>query len=105
MSNAVPLNPQFESLEKPETLIKHINDLTSSKEVKHANILSKLLKQFNKVDFERIANPSVHDNFKLTNKHYSIISIDTVLNVAKSNNWGLCKNHSFIYLYLSLIHI
>ena len=27
MSNAVPLNPQFESLEKPETLIKHINDL------------------------------------------------------------------------------
>lgn len=99
MSNAVPLNPQFESLEEPDTIIRHINGLIETKEVKHANILSKLLKQFNKVDFERIANPSVHDNFKLTNKHYSIISIDTVLNVAKSNNWGLCKNHSFIYLY------
>ncbi|MDH7912322.1 phage/plasmid primase, P4 family [Winogradskyella sp. SYSU M77433] len=99
MSNAVPLNPQFESLEEPETIIRHINGLIETKEVKHANILSKLLKQFNKVDFEKIANPSVHDNFKLTNKHYSIISIDTVLNVAKSNNWGLCKNHSFIYLY------
>lgn len=99
MSNAVPLNPQFESLEKPETLIKHINDLTSSKEVKHANILTKLLEQFKRVDFEKIANPSVHDNFKLTNKHFSIISIDTVLRIAKSNNWGLCKNHSFIYLY------
>ena len=99
MSNAVPLNPQFESLEEPDTIIRHIKKLTDSKEVKHSNILSKLLKQFNKVDFERIANPSVHDNFKLTNKHYSIISIDTVLNVAKSNNWGLCKNHSFIYLY------
>lgn len=99
MSNAVPLNPQFESLEEPDTIIRHINDLIETKEVKHANILSKLLKQFNKVDFERIANPSVHDNFKLTNKHYSIISIDTVLNTAKSNNWGLCKNHSFIYLY------
>ena len=99
MSNAVPLNPQFESLEEPGTIIRHINELTDSKEVKHNNILSKLLKQFNKVDFERIANPSVHDNFKLTNKHYSIISIDTVLNTARSNNWGLCKNHSFIYLY------
>lgn len=99
MSNAVPLNPQFESLEEPDTIIRHINGLIETKEVKHANILSKLLKQFNKVDFERIANPSVHDNFKLTNKHYSIISIDTVLNTARSNNWGLCKNHSFIYLY------
>ncbi|GGW65585.1 putative DNA primase/helicase [Winogradskyella epiphytica] len=99
MSNAVPLNPQFESLEEPNTIIRHINGLIETKEVKHTNILSKLLNQFNKVDFERVANPSVHDNFKLTNKHYSIISIDTVLNVAKSNNWGLCKNHSFIYLY------
>ena len=99
MSNAVPLNPQFESLEKPETLLKHINDLTDIKVIKHANILSKLLKQFKKVDFERIANPNVQDNFRLTNRHYSIISIETVLNIAKNNNWNLCKNHSFIYLY------
>ena len=99
MRNAVPLNPEFESLEEPNTIIKHINELTEKQEIKHASILSKLLKQFKKIDFEKIANPSVHDNFKLSNKHYTIISIDNVLRIAKYNNWDLCKNHSFIYLY------
>lgn len=36
---------------------------------------------------------------KLTNKHYTVISIDNVLKVAKNNNWGLCRNNDFIYLY------
>jgi putative DNA primase/helicase len=99
MSNAVPLNPKFESLEEPNTIIKHINELTEKQEIKHANILSKLIKQFKKIDFEKIANPNVHDNFKLSNKHYTIISIENVLRIAKNNNWDLCKNHSFIYLY------
>jgi putative DNA primase/helicase len=99
MKKAVPLNPEFESLEEPNTIIQHIAKLTEKEDVKHANILSKLLEEFKRIDFEKIANPSVHDNFKLSNKHYSIISIDTVLKIAKNNNWGLCKNHSFIYLY------
>lgn len=99
MKKAVPLKPKFESLEEPNTIIKHINELTEKQEIKHASILSKLLKQFKKIDFEKIANPSVHDNFKLSNKHYTIISIDNVLRIAKHNNWDLCKNHSFIYLY------
>jgi putative DNA primase/helicase len=99
MKKAVPLNPEFESLEEPNTIIKHIAKLTEKEDVKHTNILSKLLEEFKRIDFEKIANPSVHDNFKLSNKHYSIISIDNVLKIAKNNNWGLCKNHSFIYLY------
>ncbi len=99
MKKVVPLNPVFESLEQPSTIINHIDKLTEKQDVKHANILSKLLKEFKKLDFEKIANPSVHDNFKLSNKHYTIISIDNVLKIAKNNNWGLCKNHSFIYLY------
>ncbi len=99
MKKAVPLKPKFESLEEPNTIIKHINELTEKQEIKHASILSKLLMQFKKIDFEKIANPSVHDNFKLSNKHYTIISIDNVLRIAKHNNWDLCKNHSFIYLY------
>tara|TARA_R110001592_G_scaffold36589_2_gene123011 strand:+ start:302 stop:1786 length:1485 start_codon:yes stop_codon:yes gene_type:complete len=99
MKKAVPLKPVFESLEDPNTIIKHIVKLTEKEDVKHTNILSKLLEEFKRIDFEKIANPSVHDNFKLSNKHYSIISIDNVLKIAKNNNWGLCKNHSFIYLY------
>jgi putative DNA primase/helicase len=99
MKKPVTFKPEFESLEEPNTIIKHVNELTEKEDVKHANILSKLLQEFKPIDFEKIANPSVHDNFKLSNKHYTIISIDNTLKVAKNNNWGLCKNHSFIYLY------
>jgi putative DNA primase/helicase len=99
MKKAVPLKAEFESLGEPNTIIQHIKELTEKKDVKHAKILSKLLEEFKPIDFDKIANPGVHDNFKLSNKHYSIISIDNVLSIAKSNNWGLCKSHSFIYLY------
>ncbi|MCH4551996.1 phage/plasmid primase, P4 family [Aestuariibaculum lutulentum] len=69
--------------------------------INHRWILSELLKQFSPIDFENIANPGAHDNFKISNKHYCVISVDNVLMIAKHNNWDLCKNHSFIYLYNS----
>jgi putative DNA primase/helicase len=37
--------------------------------------------------------------FKLSNKHYLVITIDNILKVAENNSWGLCRNHDFIYLY------
>jgi putative DNA primase/helicase len=99
MKKVVPVKPVFERLEDPKTLMNHIEKLTVKKEEKHAVILSKLLKEFKPINFEKIANPKNQENFKLSNKHYMIIAIENVLNVAKKNNWGLCKNHSFIYLY------
>lgn len=39
------------------------------------------------------------DKFKLNTKHYLVLSIENVLKLAEENNWGLCKNHDFIYLY------
>lgn len=38
---------------------------------------------------------------KLTNNHYLVLCVEQVLEVAKTNNWGLCKNGIFIYLYSS----
>jgi putative DNA primase/helicase len=35
----------------------------------------------------------------LSNKHYLILSIENIIKIAEQNRWGLCKNHSFIYLY------
>ncbi|WP_288955750.1 phage/plasmid primase, P4 family [uncultured Polaribacter sp.] len=99
MKKVVPVKPVFESLEDPKTLMNHIETLTVKNEEKHTVILSKLLKEFKPINFEKIANPKKLDNFKLLNKHFSIISIDNVLKIAKNNNWGLCKNHTFIYLY------
>src|SRR6056300_762140 len=67
--------------------------------IKHSSILSELLKQFQPIDFEKIANPGALDNFKLTTKHFCVISIDNVLETAKSNNWDLCRNQSYIYVF------
>ncbi len=39
------------------------------------------------------------DSLKLNNKHLLILSIENILRIAEENNWGICKNHNFIYLY------
>ena len=36
---------------------------------------------------------------KLKNSHYLITVIEQVLKLAKDNNWGICRNHDFIYLF------
>jgi putative DNA primase/helicase len=36
---------------------------------------------------------------KLQQKHYVILAIDEILKLAKSNNWGICINNDFVYLY------
>jgi putative DNA primase/helicase len=67
----------------------------------HVEILHQLIKQFEPLDFEALANPSNFENFKLNTKHYRILSIKNVSKIAIQNCWGLCKNHDFIYLFNS----
>jgi len=38
-------------------------------------------------------------SFKVTKKHFAILSIENVLHVAEQMKWGICKNNDFIYLY------
>jgi putative DNA primase/helicase len=63
-----------------------------------------LKEQFGKVDFEVLAFPDTDDSdetdkSQLREKHFLVLSIENVIDVAEKNNWGLCKNHDFIYLY------
>jgi len=39
------------------------------------------------------------NGFKLTQKHFAMLSIENVINVAQKLKWGICKNDCFIYLY------
>ena len=39
------------------------------------------------------------EKLKVKEKHYLILSIENLLKVAKANDFGLCKNNDFIYLY------
>ena len=96
---AIKINPQFEDLQQPETLLNHVQEITETKATPHAEILSQLLEQFESLDFEAMANPHNAENFKLSNKHYTVLSIENVLLMAENNRWGLCKNHDFIYLF------
>ena len=39
------------------------------------------------------------DKMKVNQKHHLILSIENIMEVARKNNWGLCKNLNFIYLF------
>jgi len=96
---ALKINPQFEDLQQIETILNHVQEITETKATPHVEILSQLLEQFEPLDFETMANPHGAEAFKLNNKHYTVLSIENVLQMAENNRWGLCKNHIFIYLF------
>ncbi len=66
--------------------------------VKHKEILNRLLGQIEKVDFRKQAGFKDYKE-KLNKKHFLVCSIEGILNMAQLNNWGICKNHDFVYLY------
>ena len=117
------LNPVFDDLNNPATILNHVEELKSKSEATpHAEILHQLIEQFEPLDFELLAFPQAEklreqlekaapgseqakdiqkqlDKLKLNLKHYLVLSIENVLQFAEKNRWGLCKNHDFIYLY------
>ena len=66
--------------------------------VKHNEILDRLIEQITEIDFREQAG-FTDNNEKLGKKHFLVCCIEQVLNIAHQNNWGICKNHEFIYLY------
>lgn len=120
---AISINPEFNDLNKPETILKHIQDITKNTEpTPHTEILNQLVGQFEPLDFEALAFPQVEklrgqlealspeseqtkeilkqlDKLKVNTKHYLVLSIENVLLIAEKKRWGLCKNMEFIYLY------
>jgi putative DNA primase/helicase len=99
---------------------KHINEIIPNNGPRpHEEILSQLLNEVGKVKFNskakeslkiKLKDPNLTDiqrekikeaieNFSITDKHYLIITIEEIINLAKSKKWGICKNQGFIYLY------
>lgn len=93
------IRPVFEDLSNPETFTKHISDLTTISTTSHDEILINLLDQLERLDFGALANPRNYENFRLQQKHYLVISIDEIINVARKSQWGLSKSHNSIYLF------
>jgi putative DNA primase/helicase len=118
------ITPTFENLEDVAVL-DHIEELKNIEEpTPHAEILNSLIDQFELIDFVVLAFPeavkireklSMIDPdckeaellkaqlvaLKLTAKHYIVLSIENVIEVAERNDWGIAKNLDYIYLYNS----
>lgn len=58
-------------------------------------------KELEKNQLEYLTISKKLSQIRLYTKHYLILSIENIIEIAKRNHWGLCKNHNFIYLYNS----
>lgn len=63
----------------------------------HNQILSELIRKITPVSFRELTG--IADEKKLKSSHFQIITIEQILEIAKSNRWGICKNHDFVYIY------
>ena len=70
----------------------------SSNFIKHTEILDLLLESIQQIDFREEVGLTGDDQ-KLAKKHYLVCCIEYILEIAHDNNWGICRNHDFIYLY------
>lgn len=89
------INPKFDL-----SVFEKLSLEVQSKEIRpHAQLLSRLLEQFEPVNFERLANPENSSSFKLTTKHILVLCIEIVLHLAKKNGWDLCKINDVIFQF------
>ena len=117
------LNPQFENLEDPNSFINHLNGITIPDiPLVHEKILQQLLEQMEPINFKDFVSKTAQlireelercdpdseraeklekslYEIKIKDKHYIIITVEQILDIAKKNRWGLCKNNNFIHLY------
>ena len=99
-SENLAIKPDFSSLSDPSTILEHTAELKKvDQATPHTKILWELQEQIDIVDFEALANPHGVENFKIGNKHYLILSIENLLELAKKNRWDLGKNNNSIYIY------
>ncbi len=120
------LNPEFEPLKAPETF-QNLNPFEAEQPkaiLKSGEILAQLLEAVEPVNFDKLAFPqkeallkklaeleeagkeeeakqvrSIISNMKLNSKHFIILPVEQVLKLAELNDWGLCLNLGFTYIY------
>jgi putative DNA primase/helicase len=72
------------------------NELNTSL-LPYSQILQELVRIIVPIDFRQLAD--IPDKEKVKHHHYLVIVIEQILHLAKVNNWGLCRNYDFIYLF------
>jgi len=70
---------------------------TIYKPIPHDEVLEKLWAQIPEVSFIEAAE--LKDTDKLTRKHFHVLAVQTILETAQKNHWGLCRGNDFVYLF------
>jgi putative DNA primase/helicase len=83
----------FPDVCKIEQRIDELNQLTTNAD----GSINKELFEVHRHEINQLKN--ILKNHKLKENHYLIITIEQLIELAKRNEWGLCKNHSFVYIY------
>lgn len=89
-------------LYNPETFKEHLQEINKSIEpLPHGKIVAELLAKVKRINFRKEAGLDENDeeNERLKNNYYLIITIEKLLELAIENDWGICRNLDFIYLY------
>ncbi len=79
------------------TVQQQLTSKTIIQSTRHSEILGQLISKISPVHFREFVD--IPDNEKLKNRHIQVIVINQILELAKENNWGICKQHDFIYLF------
>ena len=75
---------------------KKVKDKISGQNViPHKDVLTQMLDKVENLDYQKEAKTDK----KLSKKHFLVITIEKILELAKKYDWGLCKRLDFIYLY------
>ncbi|GAA4448785.1 phage/plasmid primase, P4 family [Nibrella saemangeumensis] len=61
-----------------------------------AELLDSMLEQVGLKDFKQALTK---DKEQLKDKHQQIIVVETIMEIADHNKWGLCKQNAFLYIY------
>lgn len=92
------ITPDGRTVDEYNKSTRRDSQTAPSNPIPHAKILNELLSKIPKINFRKAAEVSGDDE-KLKRYHYYIIAIEIILDTAKRNHWGMCRNHDFIYLY------
>lgn len=91
-------NRQAQSLTPAELLEGVEQALKVFEPVPHGELLERLLADIQPVNFREKAELT-DENDRLQRKHWLVICVEEILATARRNNWGLCRQHSFVYLF------
>jgi len=82
----------------PSLLLDHIDEISSNTtQTSTVGILANLMSKIPVINFREEAK--LEEEAKVKLNHILIIVIEKLLQIALSNDWGMCRNGDFVYLY------